>query len=116
MSAALKRTKGSVLLYDNNIIRQGNRFTRPTLEPSSHVEGWGSVSTALVSLCSLRSLSYHGVLGSVLPGSDLDSRFDVMAAEPLTSGAVGTCVCLRSDLFARDGMCSIQIQAKEDLE
>ena len=41
MSAALRRTKVSVLLYDNNIIRKGNRITRPTLEPSSHAEGWG---------------------------------------------------------------------------
>ena len=43
MSAALRRTEGSVLLYDNNAIRQGNRVTRPTLESSSHAEGWGLV-------------------------------------------------------------------------
>ena len=43
MSAALKRTEGSVLLYDHNTIRQGNRVIRPTLEPSSHAKGWGSV-------------------------------------------------------------------------
>ena len=59
---------------------------------------------------------YHRVLGSVLPGSDIDSRFDNMVAEPLTSGAVGTCIRVRSDLFARDSVCSIQIHAKEDLE
>ena len=41
MSAALERTKVSVLLYDKVIIRQGNRITRPTSEPSSHAEGWG---------------------------------------------------------------------------
>ena len=68
MSAAFKRTEGSVLLYDHNTIRQGNRTTRSTLEPSSHA----------------------GSLDFVLPGSDLDSRFDNMVAGLLTKEAVGT--------------------------
>ena len=96
MSAALKRTKGSVLLYDNIIIRQGIRVTRPTLEPSSHAEGWRSASTVLVSSCFPRILSRHRALGSVLPASDLDPRFDTMVAELLISGAVRTRICLRS--------------------
>ena len=82
---------------------QGNRVTRPTLEPSSRAEGWGLVSTALLFLCFVRNLSYNRFLGLVLPGWDLDSSFELMVPKMLTSGADGTRNYVRSDMFAGAG-------------
>ena len=112
ISATSRRIKGSVSLYDSSITRQGNRIIRSTLEPSSQAEGWGLVSTSLLSLRFQWNLSPNRGLGLVLPSSGLDSPFDIMEAEPVTSGAVRT-LSLLQIRFVRKGRCSFVLNVRQ---